>query len=392
MSFAEIANRRLLRSVADHLGELTWDVDPDGYQRLEATGADVDILLRLLLRRGLQPALVTMLLDRFERRPLERALIAWDVAAGSLLGPDDAELAERLRTALVPLVQLGATASVAIPRDRVGALIEAAVAAGEQPMSEGSSPQPSLASVAAETADVEAVLAFADRLSLAQLPSLALAFTQIVWHRHALPTALDRIVEIALDFERFDSMPILSEQDDRSLQLQTYFGMRVSLAQLDTNTAARVLAQMSAHPAVAASADAGLVAARAELELHSDTPVGQSNVDAVSAVAPFGSTWRYGSRVRDELRIEVAPADAAITVEGFISSFGNDMRIWAQAGYHEEARAKLLELVAREIRYQSHDPNAWRALAVFLLDGSAIELELQERSMTQLVAALSLGN
>ena len=392
MSFREIANRRQLRSVADHLGELTWNVDADGYQRLDATGADVDILLRLLLRRGLQPALVTMLLDRFEHRPLERALIAWDVAAGSLLAPEDAELAERLRTDLIPLAQLGATASVAIPRDRVGALREAALAVGEQPMSEGSAPQPTLASVAAGTADVAAVLAFAERLALSQLPSLALAFTQILWHRHALPSALDRIVEIALDFERFDSMPPLREPDDRSLQRQTYFGMRVSLARLDTNTAAKVLAQMSSYPAVASSSDARLVAARAELELLSDEPVGQSNVDAVSAVAPFGSTWRYGSRVRDELRIEVAPADAAITVDGFISSFGNDMRVWAQAGYHDEARAKLLELVSREIRYQSHDPNAWRALAVFLNDGSDVELELQERATTQVATALSLGN
>ena len=392
MSFAEIATRRRLGSVVDHLGELTWDVEPDGYQRVDATGADVDIILRLLLRRGLQPALVTMLLGRFEHRPLERALIAWDVAAGSLLGPDDAELAERLRADLVPLAQLGATASVAIPRDRVGALIEAVVAAGERPMSEGSEPQPSLASVAADTRDVDVVLAFAERLSLAQLPSLALAFTQILWHRRALPAALDRIVDTALDFERFDSMPILNGQDDRSLQLQTYFGMRACLAQLDTNSAASVLAQMSAYPAVVGSSDPGLVAARAELELLSDKPVGQSKVDAVSEVAPFGSTWRYGSRVRDELRIEVAPADAAITVEGFISSFGNDMRIWAQAGYHDDARTKLLALVSREIRYQSHDPNAWRALAIFAEDGSPIELELQERSMTQLVAALSPTN
>src|SRR4051812_28264751 len=49
MSFAEIANRRLLCSVANDLGELTWEVEPDGYQRLKVPpGADVDNLLRLL--------------------------------------------------------------------------------------------------------------------------------------------------------------------------------------------------------------------------------------------------------------------------------------------------------------------------------------------------------
>ena len=65
------------------------------------------------------------------------------------------------------------------------------------------------------------------------------------------------------------------------------------------------------------------------------------------------------------------------------------MRVWAQAGSHDEVRADLLALVSREIRYQSHDPDAWRALAVFLDDGSPVEIELQERSMAQLAAALA---
>jgi hypothetical protein len=390
MSFAEIANRRHLRSVADHLGELTWDVDPDGYQRLKVGAeADVDIQLRLLLRRGLEPALANHLLDRFANRPLERALIAWDIAAGSLLGPDDAALAQRVRAELAPLKQLGASASAAVPRDRVGALIEAAVAAGEQPMSEGSAPQPSLAGVAGDTADIEAALAFSEKLALAHLPSLALAYAQIVWARHALPAALDRIVEIALDYERYDSVPMMSEQDDRSLQRQTYFGMRVALAQLDPTSAASVLAQMSKHAAVARSTDPALNAARAELDLQSDKPVDTSTIAALEAIAPAGSSWRYGSRVRDEIQIQVAPDNAAIVVDGFVSSFGNDMRVWAQAGYHPQARADLLALVSREVRYQSHDPDAWRALAIFVDDGSPIEVELQERSATQLAAALA---
>ena len=382
MSFAEIANRRLLRSVADHLGELTWDVDPDGYQHMKVTpDVGVDILLRLLLRRGLEPALASMLLDRFADRPLERALIAWDIAAGSLLGADDAALADRVRADLAPLKQLGTSPTVAVSRDRVSALIDAAAGSA-------STPQPSLAAVAAGT-DIEAALAFAERLALAHLPSLALAITQILWARHSLPTALDRIVEIVLDYERFDSMPMMTEQDDRSLQRQTYFALRAALAQLDTDSAATTLAQMSKHPAVAGSSDPALAAARAELDLLTDKPIVRSNVDALEAIAPDGSTWRYGSRVRDELRIQIAPSNGAITVEGFIGSFGNDMRVWAQAGYHEEVRGELLALVSRELRYQSHDPDAWRALAVFLDDGSQIELELQQRSAAQLAAALA---
>lgn len=390
MSFAEIANQRGLRSVASQLGALTWDVDPDGYQRLDVSGgADVDILLRLLLRRGLQPALANMLLDHFANRPVERALIAWDIAAGSLLGEEDAELTARLRTDLAPLKDVGATPAAAVPRDRVGALIEAVLAEGDQPMAEGCAPQPSLAATASETPDAEAVLAFTERLAVAHLPSLALAHAQILWERLALPAALDRILEIVLDFERFDSMPVMTGDDDASLTRQTYFGLRVSLAQLDTRSATAVLAQMNKHPAVEASSDPRLAAARAELELQTDVPATWAKVEALQAIAPEDTTWRYGARVRDELRIEVAPENAAITVDGFLTSFGNDMRVWAQAGYHDEARAALLALASREIRYQSHDPDAWRALAIFTEDGATIEQELQQRSLTQLVTALA---
>lgn len=394
MSFAEIANRRLLRAVADHLGELTWDVDPDGYQRLKVPpGADVDVLLRLLLRRGLEPALAGMLLDRFANQPLERALIAWDVAAGSLLGRADADLAERVRAELAPLKQLGTSASVAVAHDRVGALIQTAIALGDGPMATGRAPLPSLAALAAsganDTADIEAALAFAERLAVAHLPSLALALAQIVWTRHAIPAALDRIVETGLDYERFDSIPIMAEEDERSILRQTYFNMRAALAQLDTDTAATILAEISKHPALAGSSNPALTAARAELELLSDAPVERSNVSALEAIAPDGSTWIYGSRVRDELRIEIAPENAAITVDGFVSSFGNNMRVWAQAGYHAEVRAELLALVSRELRYQSHDPEAWRAFAVFLDDGAQVEVELQARSAAQLAAALA---
>ena len=37
MSFAEIADQRGITAAKPHLGELTWDVDPDPYQRLRAS-------------------------------------------------------------------------------------------------------------------------------------------------------------------------------------------------------------------------------------------------------------------------------------------------------------------------------------------------------------------
>ncbi len=394
MSFSEIADQRLLSSVASHLGELTWDVDPDGYQRLRVPPtADVDPLLRLLLRRGLEPALASVLLDRFESRPVERALIAWDVAAGALLGTDDAAVAQRLRSSLTPLKPISTSPSVAVPRDRVDALIASVVALGDRAMPEGSATLPSLASVtaltASDTAGIDAALAAADRLAFAHLPSLALAYAQILWTRLALPQALDRLIEIGLDFERFDSIPQMTEQDGRSMERQTYFGVRVALAQLDTASAASILDQMSKHPAVASSSDPALAIAKIELDLLRDKPVEYGSIERIEALAPNIATWRYASRVICEIRIQQAPDSAAIWVDGFLTSFGNDMRVWAQAGFHSQVRAELLALVSREIRYQSFDPEAWRALAVFVDDGAPIEVALQERSMAQLTAALA---
>jgi hypothetical protein len=392
MSFSEIADQRLLSSLTSNLGELTWDIDPDGYQRLRVPPtADVDALLRLLLRRGLDPALASLLLDRFESRPIECALIAWDVAAGALLGTGDAALAQRLRSSLAPLKQIGTSPSVAVARDRVAALIASATAIGDHAIPESS--LPSLASVAAltasDTAAIDAAFAFADRLALAHLPSLALAVSQILWTQLALPQALDRLVEVGLDFERFDSIPQMTEQDGPSMVRQTYFGLRVALAQLDTGNAASILEQLIKHPAVASSSDPALAIARTELDVLGDKPVEYGSIERLEAIAPNVSTWRYASRVICEIKIQQAPDSAPIWVDGFLTSFGNDMRVWAQAGYHEQVRAELLTLVSREIRYQSFDPEAWRALAVFVEDGTPIEVALQERSMAQLTAALA---
>jgi hypothetical protein len=86
-------------SAATLLGELTWDVEPNAAQHL---GANVDEntgipdLLAFLSRLSLVPAIVNTLLDELDAQPMERALIAYDVAARSLLGTNDAALLERI--------------------------------------------------------------------------------------------------------------------------------------------------------------------------------------------------------------------------------------------------------------------------------------------------------
>lgn len=280
-----------------------------------------------------------------------------------------------------------------MPRDQVPRVIASATAIGERPLPEGSSPLPSLASVGALSSDdaagIAAALAFADQAALAHLPSLALAYAQILWQRLAAPAALDRIVEIALDYERHDSIPPLPAQDPRAMPRQTYFAMRVALAARHRDG--------RGHPRAGWQAPGG------------GEPVGSSRARdregrARSTFRPAGGT----SGDRSDRNDRAEPRDVAVRVarrvrgpdgggsrehadlgRRFLGAFGNDMRVWAQAGFHDEARDELRRLASREIRYQPWDPDAWRALAVVADDATPIELELQQRSAAQLARALA---
>ncbi|MEO8704225.1 MAG: hypothetical protein ABI867_29500 [Kofleriaceae bacterium] len=391
MSFTEIAEQRLVRSLTGHLDALTWDVRSDGHQDYRPPGTvEVAAILPLLVRRGLDPALASHLLDRFAARPLERALIAWDIAGGSLLGTGDRELAQRLPAALAPLKQLGTSTDVAVHRDRIGALIEAATAASSSAMPE----VPSLAAAtvmdASDAAGIEAVLRFAAQLALAHLPSLALAFVQILWTRLALPEAIDRLIEIAIDHDYLDAIPVMADQDCLSIQRQTYLIVRASLERLDTSAAAQYLEQLSTHPAVVgAPPDPRLIVAAADLALQDGEPFTYTRREPIAAIVSASQSWRYASRVNDGITMRIDPADAGPIAEGFLMSFGNELRLWAHAALHDQVRAELLALVSREIRYCSHDPEVWRGLALFLDDGTPVEVELRQRLTAQLETALA---
>jgi hypothetical protein len=380
-SFLELAQQRKLSSVVNELAPLTWDVDADGYQRLKVPRtADVTPLLRLALRRGVDPTIAAALLARFETRPLERALIAWDVAAGTLLSDDDESLVQQLRACVAPLKALGPLAASAVPRDRVAGLIAAVTAAGEVPLAGSEESMPGLAAIstlsATDTAGIDAALALSRKLALAHLPSLSLAIAQVLWERLQLPEALDRLVETGLDFERFDSIPPLTGAP------QVYAATRLALSQLSLDVAEAVLAQQGDLQ------DPRFTLVRAELQVLADEPLSPQTIDAVQALAPIDSTWRYAARVRTQLEVQRAPVEAVYEVENFQSWFGNDVRVWAQAGLvmDDGVRAALLRLVSREVRYSAYDPEAWRALLCFADEGMPIEVELQQRVAAQLTA------
>lgn len=400
MSFEDIADQRLLSSVMDALGELDWDVEMDSYLSIDVP-AHLEGILTLMIRRGLEPALVSAMFNLFPARPLERALLAWDVLNGALLGLEDRELGQRMFKELAPLRQLGATRAAAVPRDRVPALIDAARPGQDvdpAPLLDDFLGTPSLAALVALTAIrqrlaeddtfVEATIAHAKKLALAHLPSLAIAFLQILWDRFHVESALHLMIELALDHDVLDSLPEMTGDDDGTLQRRAYVAVRSKLNTYDVLEATMELAAAEQAPAVKSSADPSIVLARAELALLTNKRFDESAVELIKAIAPPDSGWRYAVRIRESSNILTKPHLAAGAVQTFIPKFGNDVRLWRRAGRHPEARARLLKMLSREVRFVAHEPEVWRAVGFFSRDAEPIKAEVLQRLKTQLGAAL----
>jgi hypothetical protein len=390
MSFAEIAEQRLLETATTRLGELQWDVEADPYQR-QTFAADIqfDVILQLLPRRGLDPALLNPLFEQLADRPVERALIAWDVARGSLLGRDSG-LAQRVATELAPLKALGPASTVAVPRDRVGALIDAVRSSGcgTEPLS--------LEAVAASTDDalVAAALAHARQLSHAHLPSLALAFVQILWERTAAQPALDFMIEVALDHGMLDAPPVLSGNDARALERGAYVLLRSCSREYDIVNGAKYLESLEQQPAIHGSTDPAFVLAKAELSLLRDETVDRASqriverVGSARYVDATGGRWRYAIYVCDAMEMR-SGARAPSKVDRFISMFGNNARFWGHAAIQEGAKQELLTLLSREVKFTSHDPEVWRAVSILVSDGESIDTEVDARLAAQLTEAFA---
>lgn len=400
MSFADIAKERGITSAATLLGELTWDVEPHAAQRL---GANVDKntgipdLLEFLARLSLVPAIVNTLLDEFHAHPMERALIAYDVATRSLLGTNDAALLARIKQELAPLRELGPLAPVAIPRERVDALINAVCQPDGTVISDFKTDRslaalaritPSRQSLDEDDPTVNLVIDHAKALGSAHLPSLAIAFLQILWKAFKVRRALELMVELALDHDMLHALPEdAPAQDDAAVRMQTYLVMRLQLAQFNTVSARYAFEAVQAHHAIRDRADPKVLVAAAELEVLERKRVPDELETIVNKVGDAMLGWRYASRVADGALMRAKPDMTVDLVDGFVMRFGNDPHIWAYARADDAMRPNLLPLLSREVRYASHEPHVWRALSIYLGDeGLSIGMELDLRLAAQLTS------
>lgn len=398
VSFDEIAKQRQLSSAAGRLGELKWDVEPVGALRRKVP-ADIDFesIMLLMWRRALDPVLVAPLLDRLADRPLERALVAWDIARGCLLGLDDAALTERLATEVAPLKQLGSFANVAIPRERLAAFGDAIRSTSDTShVGDDFATMPSLAGILAHDANasadvITAINGHAKKLAYAHLPSLGLAFLQLAWERFAAASTLDLMLDIGLDHGMVDGLPVLTTQDDRTVQRGAYVALRANAYEYDVVTGAHLLAELDKLPAVRGSTEPTLVLARAELAILQRQALDDAAKQIVDEVGTSRARhaidgWRYAEFVKGALDIQTS-GNSALHVELFTEKFGNNARLWGHAAEHEEARPQLLELLSREVRFASHDPEVWRAASILVTEGADIDIDVSQRLLAQIAAA-----
>jgi hypothetical protein len=169
--------------------------------------------------------------------------------------------------------------------------------------------------------------------------------------------------------------------------MQAYLIVRSSLAQFETATAAKQLAELQQVPAIQASGPVLVLveAALAVMQGHRIDPEGRAAVETVVEAAPG---WRYAHAVGDAVAMADDPSTAPWRLEAYVSIFGNDAYAWAAAAMHDGAKPALLPLLARELRYGAYDPAVWRALSVMTLE-PAIDAEVEERLAAQLRAALT---
>jgi hypothetical protein len=371
-------------------------------------------ILGQMARRGLDPALVQALWATLADRPLERALLAWDVLTTALLPerPDDPFVAE-LRAAarlLLPALPRPPRAGLDLNLFSSVRLIAECGGGGAAAPQSGieelvAAYDFSLAVLARLVRDGDplvrspAVLsslhAYAKLLQLAHLPTLAAVyFDYLSTALGQRPAALD-LCETLFDAEAPTFIPgdAIRKGDVPDAEINDvaeYLVYRSYLALGDAGQAHQLLeSNLKQRDPALGPPSPRLQVVRAHLgTLMRRRVVPLEVVERAIAAEPL---WRYGARARVTVAAAQLPATSRRPLQlwhDYVTGFGNDFRCWydalaaapASAGWRQESCAVL----AREARHLPHDVAAWRAILMTL--GSAVEVQRAVQELEQRLA------
>lgn len=362
-------------------------------------------VLTQIVRRGHHASLVDALIEQIADRPLEQALVAWDVLATSIIH-DDGRLHPELRRHARAIADVGVTAgqagidlNVHTGIDLVGARadrregdptvrLQIADTGGVPPlealhqlvaeMKSGSRPLQS-----AEEIDLlHRTRQFAVKVARAQLPTLAMVYLDILARQFQLVDAALDLCEVVHDlgrpqilprdlFERVDLRP--NEQK----QLGDYLLCRSAIAQRQLDEVHSIIDRPRSPGPLAKHLD---VVAR-HLDVLERRPGPASELDQI---CDTDRRWRYAASVRVLLYAKDPNESRRVlsVLFDFIDRFGHDTHTSYAALAAAPEGAPWLEdacrLFAQEARRFPHIVGAWQPLVTFLADEDGIEYAMAE--------------
>jgi hypothetical protein len=365
---------------------------PDGAlaaPRASHVGAVID----QLVRRGLDPALVAVLRDAWIGRPLDRALLAWDLLNGALLPPALVdELRGDARDAAAVLPKPGRGYLMVRPEtieelvDSLGVpMMRQLSAAGlENAVAESALGADRIAGVVPDARLLELRRQFARLLHRAHLPTLASFHLADLYFHHHHRAALVDLIEVLLDAEAPDVESWLAKLDEDQLpmvELVTYVRVRTANNKENWDQALQfaekhrgVFDSLQLTPAKAATVNPRPTLAYAEACLRNGKKtVPYEHVAALTNVEP---PWRYAFRVMTVYAATRIKDAQFVTLLGmFLEKFGNDSHVWydslAVAPDDVHWGRGLIALLAREAETLPHDPAVWKSAALLMGDDDA---------------------
>lgn len=358
-------------------------------------------ILNQMVRRGHHVQLLDALLEQLSDRPLEQALIAWDVLSATLLIDDGRMVPELRRFARIlvgeavtpgqPGIDLNRRNGLALTQEHADRLAGDPLVRLGISDTGGIPPLEALHQLWAERHPMQSAQEidllhrtrqFAVRLGRAQLPTLAMAYLDILARQWQLVDAALDLCELVLDLGRPSLLPRdLFERVDLPPADQQAIGDYVlgrgALAQGQLDVAASVVDRL--HPEGEVSRRRQVLAAH--LRVRQGEPIAPDSLDAL---CDSDRRWKYAASVRLLLHTHAGqePRRVLPLLLDFIDRFGHDARTSYETLLVAPEGAPWVEdacrLFAQEARRFPYLQAAWRTLIPFLSDDEKIAWAMEE--------------
>jgi hypothetical protein len=358
-------------------------------------------VLGQMVRRGFHPVLLRPLLNWLAKRPLERALFAWDALAMSVI--QDGELLGELRAASSPhknvlpqpgrvCIDLNAHPATKLilgrtPDAHVLQLLSEASDHSLAALAELGERGDSLPQKPGAQASIRAL---GRLLHLAHAPTLAALNLDYLSRGLGFRLAARDLCEAMLDVGAAERIPADAlRADDLPPELISdhaeYLTYRSYLPMVDTLELYQLMQRnLQNRPRTLPQPSMQLHVVQAHVCALVRRP-GPLTVIDLERICDENKSWRYAARVRAVVTAQVSPPRSLApltSLHAYLSAFGHDLHTAyecllvgpAEAGWKQQ----LLPLFLREALALPHEVGVWRALIIMIGDERSVVEPLSE--------------